>query len=1091
MKWHRALIIALLLAWLAPAQALLQSGGEAYEWDGKIFAVPLSIRDNSGYDRVRWPVSMGVPLPPGVVRDTGTLRLTDAQGRTIPGQFHVLSRHSGRDDSLRWVLLDFQIDLAAGGETRVVLRNDGKASDPGAAIAVKTTADHIHIDTGPLQAIIPRNSGRLLERVTVQGQTVLDARDGDGVHLRSGAVPEMERFRGPRWNPAGWEKERTTEKIAIVETDYRSDPTRDVVVETDGPLRTVVRIRGQHLPAASGAGIVDGGLYNYTVRLTFYRGHPYIHLQYDIENSDARQPQWMYLFREAGLRHSLALDGPLQVRGGGKEVDQASSLPAQASLQLSAKDGAWLSQSQPVVIQPKRGHPSIETGRYRFGTGANALVARALAAGNRGRYLAVSDGSKGVAVSLRHLWQEGPSALGIEDGRLQVRVHADIAGAEGVRPTYALDFGERSISDLLYHFHSAEISTERLAAVAEAFEFPLAAHAPPAWYADTGAWYFELSRQPTSGDRGVDSDDHWHPDMVGYGRHGINRSYNSGGHHESLNSGWLSYIRSGKLADWERNLVMSRWSITHNRGWAYRDNVLAFGTGDEQFSRLDEQLRDYHRLAGFGPKDFYLWRSGETYTDNTPRGPVQRPVGGVSYLNAYKWLPDHEHYALFRLFEYYYLTGDPRALDAIHGFVNWGIYFQNHHLFGGTTRPLTDVDYLRDNPEALHQGHYARVYSWMLYTNLAGMQATGSPVFDHYARWQLRRALALLRERHGQFTRRMRDGSHETDAAGRVIHHSRVQSWMEAQGVLALHEAYKTFGDERILDGLWAQADYFAHHVLFFPRLAMLNNRTSMPNQRLGTGEQRGASLTPHDHDRYVQAFPLLYHYTGWPQIIERHQVFQLWARENWVRDWFMQTGHWVQEQHPKRSHRPPDPITDLEVVQADRSGIRLRWTSPADDGPAGHAARYFVKYSTKPIVDFAPTDNPARAEHMQRITREAEDLLLKRKGDGKKLSRKDRLFKPGDTAVEPEVDMLAHPRWHELDAFWMAEHVAGEPAPSPAGSRETFTMQALRPHNWFGLDHNPTVADLPAGRYYIAIASWDEDRNLSRISNLVEVTLR
>ena len=1090
MDWLRALLAVLLSAWLVPAQALLQTDSEAYAWDGETFAVPLSIRDNSGHARERWPVTMGVPLPAGLVQDTRSLRLTDPRGRTLPCQFQVLSRRTAGDGSLRWVLLDFQVDLAAHGTAQVVLRNDGPAPAPAAAIAVETTQDHIQVDTGPLQALIPRHSGRLLERVSVQGERILEAREGDGARLRSGAVPEMERFRGPRWNPAGWEKERRTEAIALAEADYRGGPPREVVVETQGPLRTVVRIRGRHLPERPGKGSVDDGMYHYSVRLIFYQGHPYIHLQYDIENSDPRQPQWMYLFREAGLQHSLALDGSVQVRGGGQQANDDSELPTGATLSLAANQGAWLFQSAPVVIRPERGPPRFETGRYRFGQGTPGRVDAPRAGGQRGRYLAVSDGSKGMAVSLRHLWQEGPRVLGFEDGRLQVRVHADLPDEEGKRPDYALDFGERSISDLLYQFHGAEPSSEQLAAVAEAFEFPLAAHAPPAWYADTGAWYFELSREPGKGDRDLDHDGHWHPDMAGFGRHGINRSYNSGGHHESLNSGWLSYIRSGKLADWERNLILSRWSIAHNRGWAYRDNVLAFGSGDEPLAHLDEQLRDYHRLAGFGPKDFYLWRSGETYTDNTPRGPVERPVGGVSYLNAYKWLPDHEHYALFRLFEYYYLSGDPRALDAIHGFVNWAIYFQNHHLFGGTTRPLSDLDYLRDHPEVLHQGHYARVYSWMLYTNLAGLHATGSPVFDLYARWQVRRALALLRERHGQFTRRSREGVHETDAAGRAIHFSRVQTWMEAQGVLALHEAYKTFGDERILDGLWAQADYFAHHVLFFPRLAMLNNRTSMPNKRLGTGEQRGASLTPHEHDRYIQAFPLLYHYTGWPAIIERHQVFEQWAADNWVRDWFLQTGHWVREQHPKGSHRPPEPITDLEVVRAGRDGIRLRWTSPADDGPTGRAMRYFVKYSDKPIVDFAPTDHPARAEHMQRITREAEELMLQRKGDANKLSRRGRLFKPGDTEVEPEVGMLAHPQWHELDAFWMAEHVAGEPAPGPAGSREEFVVQELRPHNWFGLERNPTVVDLPAGTYYFTVAAWDEDHNLSRISNLVEVRL-
>ena len=312
------------------------------------------------------------------------------------------------------------------------------------------------------------------------------------------------------------------------------------------------------------------------------------------------------------------------------------------------------------------------------------------------------------------------------------------------------------------------------------------------------------------------------------------------------------------------------------------------------------------------------------------------------------------------------------------------------------------------------------------------------------------------------------------------------QSWMEAMGTIALHEAYKTYDDERILDGIWGQADYFSHHVLYFPRLGMINNRTGMPNRPLGYGKDLGATLTPQRHDWMIQAWPVLYHYSGWPDVAERYRNFERARKDTWTQDVFLQTVYWEQQNVAKRSPRPPDPITDLRVTRAGRSGIALTWTSPRDDGPTGRAERYFVKYSTKPIVEFAPTDHPARDGDKARIVRKAEELVLSR-SKGKRLNTN---IRPGEAGTEAKDVQRAHPDWHQVDAFWMAEHVAGEPAPAPAGKAESFTVRELHPHNWFGAPRQPGLEILPGGTYYVAICSWDADRNLSRLSNVVKVKL-
>jgi hypothetical protein len=158
-------------------------------------------------------------------------------------------------------------------------------------------------------------------------------------------------------------------------------------------------------------------------------------------------------------------------------------------------------------------------------------------------------------------------------------------------------------------------------------------------------------------------------------------------------------------------------------------------------------------------------------------------------------------------------------------------------------------------------------------------------------------------------------------------------------------------------------------------------------------------------------------------------------------------------------------------------------------DRPSGRAERYFVKYvkfSTRPIVEFAPADNPARDADKARFVRKVGEFVLVR-SKGKHLKT---AVGPGEAGTEPRDVQRAYPDWFKVNAFWMAEHVAGEPVPTTAGKTETFAIRELQPHNWFGAPRQPGLKILPAGTYYLAICSWDEDKNLSRLSNVVKLQL-
>jgi hypothetical protein len=1075
-------------------------GSDDYQFTNGLFQVPLRITDNSGFDRVEWPVSSGIPLPAGAVTDTAKLVLVDELGTRIPAQFKALSKYSARDNSIRWVLADFQVSLEAHSTRQLVLTNLTASVAHSSQIPRKVGAlvlternGNILVDTGPLQAIVSARDGRIFDSVVIDNEQIISRNKAGGPYVRSRATEHFKRYTGKAWNTHGWERDELLVTRRVDEEIYSGRfADAELVVEERGPLRATLRIRGTHVPPLGKQNGVSESFYNYTIRLHFYAGKSFVKVQLDVENSSTKQSQWNLPFLEAGLLQGIELKPD-------RDVTFAF---------LNARTGkhsfGTVVKTPGNTIRLEQGVPDADKQRGVAALShANLLSvdasgrAKVVDAGNIARFMDVSDGAKGLTLGIRYFWQEGPRAIELSDEHVKI---IPLTGKTGLqsgkkKPVYELDFGQRYLSDLLLYFHGPSVDPLGSLAVIEAFEYPLVAYAPTTWYADTETWYFEVDSSQTTRTRATPNSSHWTTLNPSVDFRRVRTNYNSGGHHESLNSSWLSFLLSGSLADYERLEVSSRRHIARNPGWVYRDNVITARPGRNVLTEVDQKLLAWDRLAGFGQKDFHLWLDATGIDSNK---------GGSSYFNQYKQLPDMEHYANFILFEYYFLTGDKRALDSIHGFVNWALNFQHKHLFGRTLLPLSEFDYFSDEPEAMRRGHYARIYSWMLYSTLAGYHATDSPVMDHFAVWQIRRALSLLRHRHGQFTswnvkpglilslldpymqRKLADHFDNPLIRKREsVYSSSAQSWMEAQNALALHEAYKTYQDERILDALWGMADYFSHHVIFYPEIGAFTGSTGMPTPSLTSPEL----VTPRLHDRHIQVLPVLYHYTGWKELEKRYRRVEEVIDGRSVNPWFTQTWGWEKITRKRHSSEAPERISDLRLKSVGSDEFTLTWTSPVDDGPLGRASRYFVKVSDKPIVEFAPTDNPLRRMEKARIVSQVERGVMSRKN-----------FSPGKLnysvdgiSVAPETSLyeLAHPRWHEVDAFWMAEHADGEPVPQAPGRQEQFTVRELNLHNWFGSPKKATLPGFGSDTLFVAICSWDEDNNLSELSNVVKVTLR
>lgn len=171
-----------------------------------------------------WPLTFGVPFPPGALANAGDLILRDSAGRELPLQTNVTSRWS-RKGPIRWVLLDTVVPTST--EPQVLQLSYGSATAPPQPerVAVESTTlpdgrSALQIISDRLTATIPLSLTPGVANVIVDGREYFGAAEDTGPYL----VDE-----------AG--------------TLYRGnlDPEPTITVEDDGPLKACVRVSGWHV----------------------------------------------------------------------------------------------------------------------------------------------------------------------------------------------------------------------------------------------------------------------------------------------------------------------------------------------------------------------------------------------------------------------------------------------------------------------------------------------------------------------------------------------------------------------------------------------------------------------------------------------------------------------------------------------------------------------------------------------------------------------------------------------------------------------------------------------------------------------------
>jgi hypothetical protein len=244
------------------------------------FSVCLLLDEHGGRQRVKEPVTVGVPFPQGTVWESAGLALWDMTGRECPVQVRPVAQWI--DGSVKWALLDFRADVEANTQTTYQLRSSSDLPNglQSPTVDVNETAEHLIVNTGSVVFYLNRRLCKPFDRVVF-----------DGIDLIAG------------------------KGSSFVLTDDAGQPylphIDDFAIETSGPLRVTIRAGG-YMQSASGK-----SLSRFAVRLSFHVGSGFVEMRMTLHNPKAaRHPGGLWDLGDEGsiFFKDLSLKLPLRTQ---------------------------------------------------------------------------------------------------------------------------------------------------------------------------------------------------------------------------------------------------------------------------------------------------------------------------------------------------------------------------------------------------------------------------------------------------------------------------------------------------------------------------------------------------------------------------------------------------------------------------------------------------------------------------------------------------------------------------------------------------------------------------------------------------------
>ncbi len=133
--------------------------------------VPIIIDETDGLVRCAEPIRMGVPFAKGVLHNNSSLALYDVN-QEIPCQINTTAYWN--DKSVKWLCLDFQIDINKHSQKKLLLSNHGDRSNQYTLIKLVESDETITIDTGVRSFVINKNTLQPFESISKHKSIILD-----------------------------------------------------------------------------------------------------------------------------------------------------------------------------------------------------------------------------------------------------------------------------------------------------------------------------------------------------------------------------------------------------------------------------------------------------------------------------------------------------------------------------------------------------------------------------------------------------------------------------------------------------------------------------------------------------------------------------------------------------------------------------------------------------------------------------------------------------------------------------------------------------------------------------------------------------
>jgi hypothetical protein len=401
----------------------------------------ITLRESDGHSRRKEPVSLGVPMPQGLVYDPDQLSLSQKGCSDGPSlQAHPLGRWPG--GSLKWVLLDFNVSLNAG-ETVVLHLSMENTISRGPFLSIEPGKGRLAVNTNDAHFSLPAH-GEFRFSAEICGQGSFLGESGISCRLTG-------------------ESEDMVHSPQIY--------AHEIVCQ--GPVRTEIAWTGG-FESRTGETPVD-----FEAHLHLWRGSGMARLDFSIANpATARHPGGLwdlgdpgsFLFRDLSFHVAAPSGGEWDglYRTQSRNPLRNASLDGENGLRIYQDSSGGRNWRSPNHVN-RHGEIPISFQGYRVFRGDEIAEN-----GPRATPFVAWNGPNGaVGVGVFQFWQNFPKSLDMNADGVRVGLFPGCFG-----DLHELQGGERKTHTLYFFFSKNGILEDELSWI----DCPLAPVLPPEWY---------------------------------------------------------------------------------------------------------------------------------------------------------------------------------------------------------------------------------------------------------------------------------------------------------------------------------------------------------------------------------------------------------------------------------------------------------------------------------------------------------------------------------------------------------------------------------------------------------------------------------